>query len=401
VNATNESLEPSAAHAPARRAFAVPIVLAGGTLAVAALVVGLVVHAASRTNKIALSDAAKAVSVVAARGASFRESRIYIGTLAPWVQANVGPQFVSAYVDTVLVRPGDVVKRGEVLATLDCRNAGAASLAIAAQARAVDARQKAYADEAARLQGMLDGGFVSPNEVEQKSAVSNAELAQLAAERSKLAASDLQVGDCVLRAPFDGEIGTRSIDPGAFVRPGIPIVSEVDRRTVRLVADAPEIDFDAIPPGTRVSVHIYALNKTLTASISRRAPSADPGTRTVHFEVDIADPSREIPVNTTGEVRVEVGEPVAATEIPLYGATVRGAKATIFTVDHDVAHARVFKVEGESEGNLFVDTALTPGTLVVTEGRALLDDGDTVRATLVPAPPSSTQPSPSPRGSTP
>jgi multidrug efflux pump subunit AcrA (membrane-fusion protein) len=143
------------------------------------------------------------------------------------------------------------------------------------------------------------------------------------------------------------------------------------------------------------------LNKTLPASISRRAPSADPGTRTVHFEVDIADPSREIPVNTTGEVRVDVGEPVAATEIPLYGATVRGAKATVFIVDHDVAHARVFKVEGESEGNLFVDTALTPGTLVVTEGRALLDDGDPVRATLVPAPPSSAQPSPAPRGSAP
>jgi RND family efflux transporter MFP subunit len=379
----------------------VPAIIATGALAVGALVSWLVLHAAGKTNKVALSDEPKAVAVVAAQGATFRESRIYVGTPAPWIQANVGPQFVSAYVGTVLVRPGDVVKRGDVLATLDCRNAGAASLAIASQARAVDARQKAYAHEAARLQGMLDGGFVSPNEVEQKSAESDSEFAQLAAERSKLAASDLQVSDCIMRAPFDGEIGTRSIDPGAFVRPGVPIVSVVDRRTIRLMADAPEIDFDAIPPGTRVNVHIYALNKTLTASISRRAPSADPGTRTVHFEVDIADPSREIPVNTTGEVRVDVGEPVAATEIPLYGATIRGSKATIFTVEHDVARAHVFLVKGEIEGNLFLDTALAPGTLVVTEGRALLNDGDSVRAKLASAAPSSAQASPAPHASAP
>jgi len=37
------------------------------------------------------------------------------------------------------------------------------------------------------------------------------------------------VSDCVLRAPFDGEIATRLVDPGAFVRPGTSIVSVIDR----------------------------------------------------------------------------------------------------------------------------------------------------------------------------
>ena len=86
--------------------------------------------------------------------------------------ASVGPQLVSAYVDTVLVRPGAVVKRGEVLATLDCRDASAASQAVASAARAIDARQKAARHEAARLQGLLAGNFVSPNEAEQKTAAS-------------------------------------------------------------------------------------------------------------------------------------------------------------------------------------------------------------------------------------
>jgi RND family efflux transporter MFP subunit len=306
---------------------------------------------------------------------------MYIGTFEPWVQANIGPQLVSAYVDTVLVRPGAAVRRGEVLATLDCRNTSAARQSIAGQARAIDARQKALAHESSRTETLLDGGFVSPNEAEQKSAQSASEFAQLEATKAKLAGSVLEVNDCILRSPFDGEISKRTIDPGAFVRPGSSIVSVVDRSTVRLTADAPEIDFDVIAPDTQVTIHVYATNKDLGATIVRRAPAADLSTRTVHFEIDVSDVKREIPVGTTGEVRIDVGEPVPATEVPIYAATIRGPKATIFVIDdEDVAHAQTLGVKGEAGGLLYLDPSLRPGARVVTEGRALLEEGDRVIA---------------------
>jgi membrane fusion protein (multidrug efflux system) len=279
----------------------------------------------------------------------------------------------------VLVRPGAVVRRGEVIATLDCRSASAGQQAVASQARAIDARQKALANEAARTQGLLDGGFVSPNEAEQKNAQSASELAQLEATKARLTSTVLEVSDCILRAPFDGEVSRRMIDPGAFVRPGSAIVTVVDRSTIRLNADAPEVDFDVVAPGTKVTVHVFATNRDVRGVISRRAPAADLGTRTVHFEIDLPDPSREIPVGTTGEVRIDVGEPMPATEIPLYAATLRGTKATVLIVEGDTARRRTVTVKGESLGLVFLDaTALPGGTEVVTEGRALLEDGDKV-----------------------
>ena len=286
----------------------------------------------------------------------------------------------------MLVRPGAAVKRGEVLATLDCREASASTKAIAARARALDARQQAIEHEATRTQGLLDGGFVSPNEAEQKTAQSTSEAAQVESERANLARSSLEVNDCIMRAPFTGEIAQRSTDPGAFVRPGNTIVTVVDRSTVRMTADAPEMDFDVVRAGTKVSVHVYATNRDFPATITRRSPAADPMTRTVHFEVDLADPTRSIPVGTTGEVHIQVGTPAPATEIPLYAATVRGNKANVFVVDHDVAHAQTVAVEGEGGGSLFLNPALGPGTLVVAEGRTLLEDGDLVDAKEAPDP---------------
>jgi RND family efflux transporter MFP subunit len=230
---------------------------------------------------------------------------------------------------------------------------------------------------------MLDGGFVSPNEAEQTSAESAAKQAQLLAEQAKMIGGSLEVGDCILRAPFDGEVATRTVDPGAFVRPGTPIVSVVDRDTIRMTADVPENDFGIVLPGKKVRVLVYATGKTIEGTISRRAPSADPGTRTVHVEMDLPDPKREIPVGTTGELRVSADEAVSAVRMPLAAASIRDTKVTVFVVDGATVHAKTFTELGESQGSVYATPAdIPPGTRVVTEGRALLKDGDAVSPTL-------------------
>ena len=379
---------------PQRRAI-VPIAIGIGVAAVLVLGGVMMWRADAKTNKVALATSAKPVTVIAAKSAMYRPSRTYIGTLEPWVQASIGPQLVSAYVDTVLVRPGATVRAGEVVATLDCRNASSAQQAVASQARAIDARQKAMANEASRTEGLLDGGFVSPNEAEQKTAQSASELAQLEATKAKLASSALEVNDCILRAPFTGEVARRAIDPGAFVRPGASIVTVIDRNTVRMTADAPEIDFNVVAPGTKVTLHVFATGKDVPAVIARRAPSADLTTRTVHFEIDVPDPKREIPVGTTGEVRIDVGEPSPSSEIPIYAATLRGSKATLFVIEGDVARTKTIPVKGEAGGGLYLDTELKAGSLVVAEGRALLDDGDRVTVKVADA----TPPPPTPASS--
>jgi membrane fusion protein, multidrug efflux system len=356
-----------------------PASVAVGVGVVVALGAALIVHAESKTNKVALASSPKPVTYVVAKAKAYRPSRTYIGTIRPWNEASVGPQFVAAYVDTVLVRPGAKVSRNDVLATLDCRNANAATKAIAGQAHAIDAMKKALADEAARKKSLLDRGFIAENDVVQAVAKSDAEGAQLDAQLASLAQSSLQVSDCILRAPFDGEVGARFLDPGAFARPSTPVVTIVDRTIVRVVVDVPEGDFAYVTPGTSTKIHVISTGQNLVAAISRRAPSADPGTRTIHVEIDVPDTERALPVNTTGEVSLDVGEPVAATEIPISAATIQDGKATYFTIDADVAHLHVAPLLGEIGAGFFLRPAdLAAGAHIVTDGRESLSDKDRV-----------------------
>lgn len=355
------------------------VVLAGVSVVIAAMI-GLYLRAAARTNHVALSQAAKPVAVVKATASTFRPVHTYIGTTGAWDGARVGPQYVAAYVSTVLVRPGAVVKRGEVLATLDCRNSSAESKAIAAKAKAIEERQLAAEHMAQRTKEMEEGGFASKNELEQLSAHSASEEAEAESLRASLVSRSLAVDDCIMRAPFTGEVSDRFVDPGAYIRPGNPIVALVDRNRVRVMADAPESDFTVVVPGTMVHIVIEATGAKLDATISRRAPAADESTRTVHFEIDLDNTNHSLPVGSTARLSIEVGKPVAATMVPLSSAMIRGEKATVYVVDGDIARRRDFPVLGEAGGSLYLEPQLKAGQPVVVEGRALLDDGDKVTA---------------------
>jgi RND family efflux transporter MFP subunit len=354
----------------------IPLVIASGVALVLLLGFLLVARATANVNRVALVSLPVGVTAVEARRALYTPARQYVGTLLPWVEAKIGPQLISAYVGTVLVRPGDRVRRGQVIGTLDCRNASATSQAVSMQARALAAQQQALAHEAARVAELEHGGFASANEIEKKQAESASKQAELLSTRASLERATLEVSDCVLRSPFDGEVSDRTMDPGAYVHPGQSIAAVIDRTTVRVDADVPEEDFDLVKPGVRVTIRALATGRRLVGTVARRSPAADESTRTVHFEVDLPDPGRTLPVGTTAEISVAAAAPVPAVEIPLAAGAVKGGKATLFLAENERSRRVIVNVLGEKAGNLFLEPSLAEGALVITEGRALLKEGD-------------------------
>jgi RND family efflux transporter MFP subunit len=368
----------TAGGAPTDRRIRLPwlgIVLLVTVGVVVVAMVALYWRAASHTNHVALSQSAKPVTTVKAASAKFQHEREYVGITEPWVEARVGPQYIAAYVATVAYR------RDEILATLDCRFATAASRETAAQARSVSERQAAVQHEAQRVQEIASGGFASVNEVEQLRARASSEHAEIESVRASLVTKNIEVHDCFLRAPFNGDVLMRFVDPGAYVRPGDPVLTIADRSTIRVTGDAPEDDFAAVEPGTPVDIDIGALKTKMQAPITRRTPGTDHATRTVHFEIDINDTGHEIPVGATALLRVPVGKPEPATEVPSRAATISQEKATLFVVEGGVAHKQEVPVLGSRAGDLYVaPSALPAGAEVVLDGRSLLNDGDRVNA---------------------
>lgn len=132
-------------------------------------------------------------------------------------------------VKEVLVQEGDVVKRGQILARLEDREAllaAATARATVSQARSqlalAEVTLRTARREQERLSRLAPSGLVSRQQLDQAADnLSNAE-AQLAAQRAAVDTSQAQLAQAIygadltlIRAPLDGRILRRYANPGA------------------------------------------------------------------------------------------------------------------------------------------------------------------------------------------
>src|SRR5580704_7842825 len=78
-----------------RRVPKIPLIIGIGVLAVLVVASALAWRAEAKTNKVDLAASPQPVTVFAARAQPFRVVHLYVGALRPWIEAHVGPQFIS------------------------------------------------------------------------------------------------------------------------------------------------------------------------------------------------------------------------------------------------------------------------------------------------------------------
>jgi len=256
---------PQSPEATPRRPLPLRWLIAGGTAALIVAGWGLALRAAHRQKDATLASEPKRVGTLRVLETVYKIQHRYVGTLMAWEEAKIGPQFLSGYLTEVRVRPGDTVRRGQTLAVLEPDRARAQATVSRMQAEAIEAKLSALAKESERIQGLQKKGIVSENEGENKLAEVKSERARLEAAKAQMAGTDVEFQDTVLKAPFDGEVGDRFLDPGAFVRPGTSILEVVNRSRIRCVADAPEGDHPFLAVGTAVHLYLLADARTMEA----------------------------------------------------------------------------------------------------------------------------------------
>jgi multidrug efflux pump subunit AcrA (membrane-fusion protein) len=142
----------------------------------------------------------------------------------------------------VLVREGEAVTQGAVIARLDTRLLEAEHARLSASRRALAAQVELARRTDARQQTLLAEGHVTQQRVDETS-LRLAELeAALAEVDAGLAAVDVRLSKAVLRAPFDGRIGARLLDQGAVAGPGSAVVTLLEEAPARFrVAIDPDL----------------------------------------------------------------------------------------------------------------------------------------------------------------
>jgi len=131
-------------------------------------------------------------------------------------------------------------------------------------------------------------------EADWKSAKSRVDVA--AAETRRVEA---MLGYATIRAPFDGIVTRRKVSPGDLVQPGggkddwLFTVARLD--PVRVVIAVPEVDAELVRKDLEVKLTVQALSgPDFTGKVARTSWDLEPGSRTLHTEIDLPNKDRAL-----------------------------------------------------------------------------------------------------------
>jgi RND family efflux transporter MFP subunit len=316
-----------------------------------------------------------------------------VGNLIGAATVEVVPK-VSGRLQSISVRLGDPVRRGQTLARVEDEEAleqvkqAEASFAVSnATIREREADLKFAEINLERSRSLYNRQLLprqSMDDAEARYQASSAQVdlarAQFAQARSRLEELRIGLTNTTITSPVDGFIGRRMVDPGAFVGPNSPVVSVVDIHLVRLVANVVERDLRRITPGLAADVDVDAFpDEVFKGRVARIAPVLDPATRTAEMEVEVPNGDFRLKPGMYARVRFVVDHRKDALTVPRNAIVdVEGERGVyVAQPDNTVKFQRV-TTGLEEEELVEVATGLAEGTKVVTTGAGALRDGDRV-----------------------
>ena len=306
------------------------------------------------------------------------------GNIAAWQEAIIGSEAAGLRLADVRVNVGDVVKKGQVLATFS----GDTVQAEVAQARASLAEAEAAAADAAanaeRARTLSATGALSQAQINQYLTTGQTAKARVEAARAALQAQQVRQRNTQVLAPDDGVISSRTATVGAVVGSGAELFRLVRRGRLEWRAEVASNELPKVRVGQKARV-TAASGVTVEGTVRALAPTVDPQTRNALVYVDL-------PAN--GDVRAGMyarGEfmlgRVEQLTVPQSAVVVRDGFASVFEVGPDgkVAMRRV--TTGQRAGDrIAIAEGVKPEMKLVERGAAFLNDGDVVQVQGQPAP---------------
>ena len=214
---------------------------------------------------------------------------------------------------------------------------------------------------------------------------------ELAAAQAKLAHDQVFADYARIPAPFAGVVTQRYANLGTLMQAGtgsstqaLPLVKLSQDDVFRLVIPVPESDVPYIHLGDPVSVRIPSLNRTFPGKVARFSADVNSETRTMHTEVDVANPNRILIEGMYAEATLRLDRKAAALAVPLQAVDHQGDRSVVMVVTPaNKIEERTATLGLQNASYAEVLSGLTDGEQVVVSDRGALKSGELVRPKTV------------------
>ena len=240
-------------------------------------------------------------------------------------------------VSAVAVDVNDRVRAGEVLLRITAVEQDAAANAARAQLRAADAAAAEAEQNYRRYAALADAQYVSKAQIDQARAARDSAVAARHAAAAMLAQAAQQSQYTVVRAPFDGVVARRDVEPGETVAPGAPLLSVHAPEALRIEVAVPQTRAEAIRRDVRAQVLLGDGRRMVPAQVTV-FPAADPASHSVNVRLDLPTldplpaPGTTAKVVFAADAQGQGNTATAGVRIPAASVMQRGELSGVYVV---------------------------------------------------------------------
>jgi RND family efflux transporter MFP subunit len=295
---------------------------------------------------------------------------------------------VSGYLAAVHFQDGRMVKKGDLLFTIDRRpfqNTLDQARASLAQARA----NLAFAEaDLARAQNLIGGNVISQQTLEQRTQAKRVAEANVSAQDAAVRQAELDLEFTELRAPVAGRIGDRRVSPGNLVMGGttgtttlLATIQSTDPmrfeftldeasylRYVRLASQGPDLAND----GGRVPVKLKLLDEKVFVHEGRMDfvdNAIDRSSGTIRGRAVFPNPDGTFTPGMFGRIQVAAGQPGEALLLPDAAIGTEQVRKYVLVVDEgDIARAKYVTLGPIIDGLRVIAAGIAADDRVVING---------------------------------
>jgi len=278
---------------------------------------------------------------------------------------------------------GQRVQAGQVLAEIDVQDFVLAAQAAQAQVVGAKSQRDLAAADFKRYEALLAQNFISPAELERRSATLKAAQATLDQAMAQAQSQSNQASYAKLTAPSAGVITGVEAETGQVVSAGQAIVRFAQDGPRDAVFAVPEHVVSTLKLGQKMSATLIGNTQNYLGKVREIGSSADPVTRT--FAVKLAlDKAEALPLGISLNVHAPQlsGSQPEVLKVPTSAIRQEGTQTAVWVFDPQTStvNSQIVQVATADGNDVVIAAGLRPGQQIVSAGVHVLSPGQKVIA---------------------
>ncbi|MDP2152794.1 MAG: efflux RND transporter periplasmic adaptor subunit [Methylotenera sp.] len=317
------------------------------------------------------------VTVASVQDAPVEITEEGIGSLEGLVDPTLKAE-VAARIIKVFVSPGDTVKQGQLIATLDPTAFNLQEREAQAEVARIEALLNNQSKTVARNQALVDKKFISQNAVDTSLADQSVLKEQLVAAKARINTIRNSTGKTRIFAPTDGVVENKIVDTGEYVNVGDPIVQIISNKLLRAYIPFPERVGTQLKAGLKLRLTTPTSNTSVETVIRELKPLITASNRTI---IAIADVKNVAGWQAGASVNASVilAERASAIMIPEQSVVLRPAGQVVYVVKDNIAYQVIVKTGFQKNGLVEITDGISVNDVVAVDGAGFLTDQAAVK----------------------